>query len=877
MAPLWCQVTTLKDSAMDFAVCPSCKQSVLDDDAVDCPFCGAPMKGGPRPGGAPAKPATSKAAQSSKSVSASATNTASAANAVNRGAANKSAGRSSSADQSSGTDDLPFETETKAATTVAVATATKQRSFRVVCPMCETVGYISPKSAGTRVKCANPKCLVPTFDAPQLPPPEPEKPPEPPRKPNYILLGGGTAAICIIGGIVAYFVASQPAASPVAVNRMTPEEAARLLAETAPAANTANNQTKNSGTPDGTPQTTTETTPNPGDTKTAAGSTVDLAKELPILIEKTVLIRGSQNRSLPFSRQMAAEAYALLGNIEKAQEQVVAFDRVGQNVPFYKISILTELGWAQLRAGTSDAAKASALAAYNLVNKLPGNGRSRLIFASRLGSLLIATGEADKATQLANDYATTWKPGLIDSNLVAERLERQDGQVAALLQSGLDDFAGSIAQVTATRPGVVWFEPQAAAMARSAAAHGFSEKAISWAISQPEVRQLEALGEIAAFEGATAPPDATAEALKAKFDSWGANASVMKLPASKAYLFARGAAAVASVSRPAALGLIKEAQTLLEPVELPAPMTWPKTQGLINPQLPAVAPLERLFVAWAEVSIACQLAGDTAGCDAALSKALATLQGVGPALNYVDQFLEQLNGPDVASIRDRLKDELGIRTEDAARQAFSSYRRGTLNYREHAAIRYDLELQALDRLAQAGGQAIVWKKLQELASDTNAVQKQVPSEISMKLVSSLATAFQLANEPTQAQAVTDWYSGVTRIGAITPSATLLAASRFAAKDGAGAAAVLKEADAPTRALMTSLLAGQLKEVGMVEPALVLIGQTSDLSVREEASIFAAHAAHHQGEAAKIVTHLQTLPQATERLSWIRGLSMPIKK
>jgi len=49
---------------MDLPTCPACKQSVLDDDAVDCPFCGAPMKGGPAPArsSAPPKSASPRAA-----------------------------------------------------------------------------------------------------------------------------------------------------------------------------------------------------------------------------------------------------------------------------------------------------------------------------------------------------------------------------------------------------------------------------------------------------------------------------------------------------------------------------------------------------------------------------------------------------------------------------------------------------------------------------------------------------------------------------------------------------------------------------------------------------------------------------------------------
>ncbi|MCY2967534.1 MAG: hypothetical protein NT069_28540, partial [Planctomycetota bacterium] len=34
---------------MDLLTCPTCKQSVLDEDAAECPFCGSPMKAGAPP------------------------------------------------------------------------------------------------------------------------------------------------------------------------------------------------------------------------------------------------------------------------------------------------------------------------------------------------------------------------------------------------------------------------------------------------------------------------------------------------------------------------------------------------------------------------------------------------------------------------------------------------------------------------------------------------------------------------------------------------------------------------------------------------------------------------------------------------------------
>ena len=40
---------------MDLRFCPACNQSVLDDDATDCPFCGASMSGKPGAAAPPKK------------------------------------------------------------------------------------------------------------------------------------------------------------------------------------------------------------------------------------------------------------------------------------------------------------------------------------------------------------------------------------------------------------------------------------------------------------------------------------------------------------------------------------------------------------------------------------------------------------------------------------------------------------------------------------------------------------------------------------------------------------------------------------------------------------------------------------------------------
>ena len=103
---------------MDFAVCPSCHQSVLDDDAVDCPFCGASMK---------AKPGAKPAAAAAKSPA----------------AAKPVAGKAAPSKPTLPGDDLPFESELTAGKSAipAMPSATKQRTWQVICPMCDTPGY----------------------------------------------------------------------------------------------------------------------------------------------------------------------------------------------------------------------------------------------------------------------------------------------------------------------------------------------------------------------------------------------------------------------------------------------------------------------------------------------------------------------------------------------------------------------------------------------------------------------------------------------------------------------------------------------------------------------------------------------------------------
>src|SRR5262249_52951544 len=124
---------------MEFAVCPSCKQSVLDDDAVNCPFCGSSMTA--KPGAAkPAAPALVAGPVKTKSSPA--------------------VGKLPPSTNLSDVPQMDLGDVLDEGAIAASAKRTKSRPMPVICPMCDTVGYVSPDAAGKSVKCANSSCLV---------------------------------------------------------------------------------------------------------------------------------------------------------------------------------------------------------------------------------------------------------------------------------------------------------------------------------------------------------------------------------------------------------------------------------------------------------------------------------------------------------------------------------------------------------------------------------------------------------------------------------------------------------------------------------------------------------------------------------------------
>ncbi|MCA9118370.1 MAG: hypothetical protein KDA79_25070, partial [Planctomycetaceae bacterium] len=376
---------------MDLPSCPACGQSVLDDDTDECPFCGASMSGKPSAGGAavskaPSRPAAAAAPEKKGKPAATAS----------RAAASASKGSSPGKAQKAAGDD-PFETEgTAAVKAIQLLPAPRPgRQWEVICPMCETPGYTATKASGREVRCANSGCLVPVFTAPEyeapVAPPEPE-----PEKARWPIVAGVTLAGCALVAAVGYFALFYDSEGGLSEKDLG-----------APFVRNAPEPKDDPENPDGTGE-SPGVELNPFDTTSGGGNSDQTARagDLPAAAELpgtmlAELVKESQQAppsQKAASRRLIAEAYAQLGQLEAAREQLAQLDKVRRNsLEFYRIPPLTRIAWRQLVDGEAAAAKQTLDEALQAASQLESFGRVPLDYATLLSGALVAANRASEA------------------------------------------------------------------------------------------------------------------------------------------------------------------------------------------------------------------------------------------------------------------------------------------------------------------------------------------------------------------------------------------------------------------------------------------------------------------------------------------------
>jgi len=360
---------------MDLPSCPACGQSVLDNDVVDCPFCGASMSGGQPASPAASSPPTPQPTQ--PEVPAEAASTAPGPPTAEEGAAGEA-------------DDLFGIDPDTTRTAIPMSPRRAQgHSLEVVCPMCEAVGYVSRRASGRDVRCTNPDCLVPVFTAPRLEKPPPAAPAEAeptPRRGGGLMLAVLLVAVLIGGGVLVVFgeragwfektASTEPSPPPSDIVRSR-------AATTLPPVSDAQPVEVPAASPVGPVTRTVE----------------DIRRDVFARMVKAARQREN-NRSKPLCRRLTAEAFAAEGRLEDARGELARLTVVGRKLPYLQVLPLVTIAWKQLDAGDRNAASSTLREAVVRARTLLPDNPESVEAATELAVALWAIESPDRGTRL---------------------------------------------------------------------------------------------------------------------------------------------------------------------------------------------------------------------------------------------------------------------------------------------------------------------------------------------------------------------------------------------------------------------------------------------------------------------------------------------
>ena len=655
--------------------CPACKQSVLDDDAEYCPFCGASMKGG-KPGKAPpppkvvAKPAAPKESPPSTPAAASAKPT--------KAPAKGSPGSVAKEDD----DDFFGVNAASASRAIALLPRpAKGKTTRLVCPMCETQGFAGPEVAGKDVKCCNEKCQLPIFTAPKTESsnasPMPQATPVV-KKSNGLMIAMAVGMVAMAAGSVWYFVFNDPMAN----------------IKPAPPPLTNNN-------PSAVPLVTADPDADKDKTikkieKTAKERAVEVRSQiLPNMVEIARI--SENNRSKQYCRRLAAEAFIEAGDLKVARENIEQLEKLDQKLRFHRVVPLTQIAWSELAAGNAAAAKSSLEEAFKASSELPEFGRLTFDASTDLAALLFIEGRVNEAKSLMQKNGLP--PG--SSGLLSAFLRR-----ARLLQSfNLDEAAASM-------PVIPWKSPQWAVTTITLVLRGRAEKGLEWSklASDPETK-ADCLAAWA--DALVVAPKSTArnndDALTAAVRE--------ESPALQARVWARVATARAALKQkePAERALSNAAASL-KAIPQPNSFVLPDLKQITRMELSDALQPRLNAIAAAEVTRAQALLEHSDAAAESLTVAMQHLRGHAPCLIAAQSRFDAIAN-DTNDIKAQLKKALELKTEDQVRTALNTYRLKCRTALDAANARVALQTEILKGAVEWSLVDAVWKEVAANSAD----------------------------------------------------------------------------------------------------------------------------------------------------------------
>ncbi len=684
---------------MEFRSCPSCKASVLEDDAEDCPFCGASMSG--KPSAKPAsKPAPGPAARPSQRATPPATGRPAAPTAPGqRGAPTAKSptasgpvrARPEPEDDRPTDNSDPFEVDPlvhKQATSIAIKPG-KGRTTEVKCPMCETVGYIGPSQAGKDVKCCNPSCKLPIFKAPKLPPVVQKEPEKPKGMSKVVLSAIAMVALSAFGGALYWFVLREDPKPKTPVTN-TPVEVDKEPEK--------------------------ELLPNEVviPTKHVVSTNEEIGQlSLQEILKVTI---KPEFRSKPYGRQLAAQALLTTGDLAGAQEQI---SKLGVGSEQYAIEPLALLAQLKLDAGDKAGAEAALQEAVNKSAKHPDVLRSHLDAVVVLAATLVRSGQTADAVKLLERFDKSD----VDARATLSEIWR------ASLDQGTFHFADEFSLSHLELCGRPLWVTVSIELCRQQQ----WDQAIAWSRSAPDVVTRDA--SLAAFAGMVTTQ------LNAKAD--GGLADKLKEAIVSADLAAKVRMQVASAEvrflfdkKSVTSTQVTEIEQLLASTQTPSALMIPgmkeiyESKGTPFAGLPDPGPGTSLALAFADIANLKMKLGDTAGGWSTQTQAMEMLRSVGPSPALARSLVERsTKGADVSR---QLGQTLGLGDDETKkRRALSQYRGQCEEILKLANSRFAIQQTLLRRSMRFGALEDVWAFIREFDQAEESRREPYRSELAL--------------------------------------------------------------------------------------------------------------------------------------------------
>jgi hypothetical protein len=691
---------------MDLPSCPACGQSVLDDEATDCPFCGASMSG--KPG---AKP-SSKAATASGTTSGE----------KKRKPGSKDGGGKPASDD-------PFDVSAPVGRTAhqLLPKPAKGKLHRVLCPMCETPGFSSIKVAGKEVRCANKDCLVPIFTAPALEgvtPTQPVADPVTEEKKGglsigmYVVIAVGATAL--IGGI-AWVTIGPGFGSPSTAGLDAP------YVPPTPVPGTTPEMPNGSATTD--PPQTGEQPATTTVAESAGPSVAELMKSSMADMLKAAQTQNGNNQQVYCIAQVA-ETYVLLLDAAAAREQLEILQRIHSSQKHYCVLPLVELAWQQLSKGDAAGAGATASEAKQLASTLPGNGLLTLESLTELAAILVTLDRADEAESLFSD----------------RELVHETEEFAELIVRARRVPNRGLSGVIGFRPAIGWTSPVRVAVAFALAARGQGEKSLEWArrstSNEIVVDCLCGWAEASILTSGSVAPMPQIEAEIASLT-----------PVEQAKVLARCAVMLHSLGDAAgSQNVLAKARQAGSSAKPPAPMAMPDLKTQTELTLPDEALLAHSARATAELAFAEASLGQLDAAWQTVKLADAWTRAIAPSPSLARAPLTEIDRVGAATVTNSLKTALNLLTDDDARSAYIEYRNRVLQLAEASGRRSALQEVIFRAAADWGSGEHVWTEISQRIAQSAAPEIREPW-LETRLPSTLYWHFKMSDKEALAMAV----------------------------------------------------------------------------------------------------------------------------